>query len=101
MFNLVGSSLWADRAVARVYGLEIDANYLPVRVYTLDVDYSDVKVQVSRRRYQERTKVMGSGVTGRQQASSSYEASAETDPMARDSVPHALAFHAATRLLPT
>lgn len=36
----------ADTAMARVYELEIDTQYLPLSIYTFDVDYTDVSVQV-------------------------------------------------------
>lgn len=36
----------ADTAMARVYELEIDTQYLPLSIYTLGVDYTDVSVQV-------------------------------------------------------
>lgn len=32
--------------MARVYELEIDTQYLPLAIYTLGVDYTDVGVQV-------------------------------------------------------
>lgn len=35
-----------DTELARTYELEIDAQYLPLGVYTQDVDYPDVSVQV-------------------------------------------------------
>lgn len=36
-----------DMELARAYELEIDAQFLPLGVYTQEVDYPDVAVQVS------------------------------------------------------
>lgn len=35
-----------DTELAREYELELDTQYVPLGVYTLDVDYPDVAVQV-------------------------------------------------------
>lgn len=43
----------ADTEMAREYELEIDTQYLPLSIYTLDVDYTDVSVQVRRQQEEE------------------------------------------------
>ena len=43
-----------DTNLAREYELEIDTQYLPLDIYTLEADYTDVNVQVN-----------GQGVRGR------------------------------------
>lgn len=37
----------ADLDMARIYDLEIDTQFLPLSIYTLAVDYPDVRVQVT------------------------------------------------------
>lgn len=39
----------ADTELARVHELEIDTQFLPLSIYTLGVDYTDVSVQVGNR----------------------------------------------------
>lgn len=43
----------ADTAMARKYELEIDTQYLPLAIYTLDVDYPDAGVQVTNQEGKE------------------------------------------------
>lgn len=38
----------ADSSLAREYELEFDSQYIPLNIYTREVDYPDVQVQVSR-----------------------------------------------------
>ena len=46
-----GSSLLlyghTDTVASKKYALEYDTQYIPLDIYTLDVDYTDVDVQVS------------------------------------------------------
>lgn len=43
----------ADLNVARYYEIGIDTQYVPLNVYTRDVDYADVEVQVGCREVEE------------------------------------------------
>ena len=39
--------IFTDTNLAREYELEIDTQYLPLDIYTLEADYTDVTVQVN------------------------------------------------------
>lgn len=45
---LVGHAFGADTEAARENRLEYDAEYVPLNVYTQDVDYTDVSVQARK-----------------------------------------------------